>query len=390
MTRPPAGGGRESADPHTPVVRRRVRVLVVDDSVVVRRLVVKAVEADPQLEVVGTAANGQIALHKIANLSPDLITLDVEMPQMDGLQTLRRIRDRYPLLPVVMFSTLTERGAEVTLEALMLGANDYATKPTGVRGVDEGIAQVAENLVPKIRALCGLDQAGPRGRAARGPARHPGHPQPAPSASAVRLGGSAGPRVVVVAVSTGGPTALATILPALPSTFPVPVLVVQHMPPVFTRMLADRLDKQCAVRVREAAHGQLVQPGTVWIAPGDHHLLLRRREHGEITTATNQAPPENSCRPSADVLFRSAVDVYGAGVLGVVLTGMGHDGLAGAREIAVNGGSVLVQDEATSVVWGMPGGVAEAGLAGAVEPLERIGDTLVERVGAPRASVDAG
>jgi two-component system, chemotaxis family, protein-glutamate methylesterase/glutaminase len=360
----------------------RARVLVVDDSAVVRRLVSKAIDSDPLLEVVGTAANGQIALHKLTQLRPDLVTLDVEMPGMDGIETLKRLRADHPLLPVIMFSTLTERGAAVTLEALMLGANDYVTKPVGAGGVDGAIAQVCATLLPKVRALCRVD-------------RDPGTPSSrrAPR-QALRAGRavravSASPRAVVVGVSTGGPKALAEVLPALPADLAVPVLVVQHMPPVFTRLLAERLDKHCALEVREAVDGEVAAPGTVRIAPGDRHLLVRQ-VGGQTRTVTSQGPRENSCRPATDVLFRSASQAYGAGVLGVVLTGMGSDGVRGSEVIVSNGGTVIAQDEGSSVVWGMPGGVVAKGLAGAVEPLDRIAAAIVARTGTRRAPVGAG
>lgn len=361
----------------TPV--RRVKVLVVDDSVVVRRLVSDVLAADPRIEVVGTAANGKVALAKIPLLNPDLITLDIEMPVMDGLETLVELRKDYPLLPVVMFSTLTARGANATLDALERGANDYVTKPANVGSVTASMEAVRAQLVPRILALCNRAVAAP------------GLPVP-PLPAARRLPGaqrSSRVDAVAIGVSTGGPDALARVLPALPADLPVPVVVVQHMPPVFTRQFADRLDVRCGLRVSEAAAGDAVVAGRVLVAPGDFHLRVHRsvQEGGRVVAALDQGTPENYCRPAVDVMFRSVVEQYGAHVLGVVLTGMGHDGARGAAEIVAAGGTVIAQDEATSVVWGMPGAVVSAGLAARVLPIDRIAAAIVERVSAGRPGV---
>lgn len=350
----------------------RTRVLVVDDAVVVRRIVTDALGADPDLEVVGTAPNGRIALAKIPQLNPDIITLDVEMPEMDGLETLVELRKRYPELPVIMFSTLTERGTKVAMDALLRGANDYVTKPANVGSVAEAIQRIREQLVPKIHALCGkVTVAAPSSPVARRSPRRS-------TALAGRV------EAVVIGVSTGGPNALSELLPQLPAHLRVPVVVVQHMPPMFTRLLAERLDSRCHLTVHEAVHGQPITAGNVYIAPGDHHLEVRKRGTALVAGLT-QAPPENSCRPSADVLFRSAVGVLGGGLLAVVLTGMGHDGRRGAEEVHEVGGRILVQDEATSVVWGMPGSVVSAGIADEVRPLGQIGQRIVELVGSSTA-----
>ena len=331
-----------------------ISVLVVDDSVVVRRLVSDVLNAEPGIEVVGTAANGRIALAKIPQLNPDLVTLDVEMPEMNGLETLRRLRVEHPRLPVIMFSTLTEHGAEASLDALELGAQDYVTKPANVGSVQQAMQSVREQLAPKIRSLCARTRpAELNGSAPRPPERQVRRPI-AP--------GTARPEVVVIGVSTGGPDALATVLPALPGSLRVPVVVVQHMPKMFTRLLAERLDAKSDLSVAEAVDGEPLVPGRVLLAPGDFHLRLRRVAGG-VVTALDQGTPENYCRPAVDVLFRSAVAAYGGRCLGVILTGMGSDGSRGAQAIVDAGGHVIVQDEPTSVVWGMPGAVAAAGLA---------------------------
>lgn len=357
----------------------RVKVLVVDDSVVVRRLVSDVLASDPRIEVVGTAANGKVALAKIPLLNPDLITLDVEMPVMDGLETLVELRKDYPRLPVVMFSTLTARGASATLDALERGANDYVTKPANVGSVTASMDAVRAQLVPRILALC--SRTVPAAAVL-----------PAPPPATRHLPGaqrSARVDVVAIGVSTGGPDALAKVLPALPVDLPVPVLVVQHMPPVFTRQFADRLDGRCALTVSEAVAGDAVVAGRVLVAPGDFHLRVRRtvQDGGRVVAALDQGTPENYCRPAVDVMFRSVVEQYGAHVLGVVLTGMGQDGARGAAEIVGAGGSVIVQDEATSVVWGMPGAVAATGLADRVLPIDRVAAAIVERVAAGRPGV---
>jgi two-component system chemotaxis response regulator CheB len=360
-----------------------IRVLVVDDSVVVRRLVARVLEEDPAVEVVGTAANGRIALAKIAQLEPDVVTLDIEMPELDGLATLAELRPRWPRLPVIMFSTLTERGAEATLEALSRGASDYMTKPTGLHNPAEAMAAVQAELVPRIKALHGRRLLS---RMPQSPTATAGV-TPASAGPAVKPPARpAGARIDVVAigVSTGGPNALTELLPALPGTLPVPIVIVQHMPPIFTRMLANRLDGRCALRVIEAEGGELLIPGRVHIAAGGQHLALVRQGTTVVTVATDD-PPENSCRPAVDVLFRSVAALYGPSVLSVVLTGMGQDGLRGAEAIRVAGGQVLAQDEASSVVWGMPGFVARAGLADAVLPLDALAAEIGRRVAVGRS-----
>ncbi|MEZ6235771.1 MAG: chemotaxis protein CheB, partial [Phycisphaerales bacterium] len=283
----------------------KIRVLIVDDAVVVRKILTDTLSTDPDIEV-STAANGKIALQKIPQVNPDVVTLDVEMPEMDGLETLREIRKTYPKLPVIMFSTLTGRGAATTLDALSAGASDYATKPANVGKVGEAMARVREEMIPKIRALCGRDAgAAPSAGVGGGsgaatlaaPAAAP-RPKP-PIAPAVRPGTRAGIDVVAIGVSTGGPNALSVVLPGLAKDLPVPVVLVQHMPPVFTKLLAERLDTQCGVRVVEGAAGMRLQAGHVYIAPGGQHMVVER-EGGVLKLALNMEPPENSCRPAVD------------------------------------------------------------------------------------------
>ncbi len=355
--------------PLVPVAPKAIDVLVVDDAVVIRKLVGDVLAEDPGLRVVGTAADGRIALQKLLQVKPDVVTLDFEMPGLDGLETLKAIRTTHPKLPVIMFSTVTARGAVQTLDALAHGASDYVTKPANVGSVTEAQQRIREQLIPKIKALCGRQTApvapGPTGKAM-------------PATRVMARGPAASPDAVVIGVSTGGPNALAELLPMLPKDLPVPVLIVQHMPPMFTKMLAERLNKQCQLRVVEATAGMVVEPGTVYLAPGDSHLTVARRG-ADVVTALNQDAQENSCRPAVDPLFRSAAAVWGERLLGVVLTGMGQDGLRGAEEITRLRGRVLAQDQATSVVWGMPGFVVGAGLADAVLPLGELAGEIMRR-----------
>lgn len=356
-------------------------MLIVDDAVVVRKIVSDTLSGDPLIEVAGVAANGMIAMSKIPQINPDLVTLDIEMPEMDGLQTLAAIRKIYPKLPVIMFSTLTERGAASTMEALSLGATDYVTKPANVGSVSIAMQRIRDELIPKIKAICGkavgLDPivavAGPNPLAAKIQPRVTVPAKPRTPGARKKV------EIVAIGISTGGPNALAEFLPMIPGDFPVPIVIVQHMPEFFTKLLADRLSSKSAITVQEGKAGGILQPGFAWLAPGNYHMVVRRNAGG-YHIETNQEPPENSCRPAVDVLFRSVVEAFGGSTLGVIMTGMGQDGMLGCRHIADAGGQVVVQDEATSVVWGMPGFVAREGLADKILPLNQIAGELVRRV----------
>lgn len=352
-----------------PAAAAPIRVLVVDDSAVIRSVLTTTLAAEAGIAVAGTAADGRQALERVAADTPDIVLLDVEMPVMDGITALRELRRLRPRLPVVMFSSLTERGAKAAIDALVSGANDYVAKPKAGTP-DEVAACIRAELVPKIRQLVP--------RAASPVADGAGAIAPPSAAPPVRRQ----PRevaAVVVAVSTGGPNALAGFLPGFAATAGVPVLVVQHMPPMFTAHLAERLARICGIDVREATDGEVLRPGRVLLAPGGRHMKVVRGEAG-VAVALSDDPPENACRPAADPLFRSAATVWGAGTLGVVLTGMGRDGLEGSRAIVAAGGAVIVQDEFTSTIWGMPGHVARAGLADAVLPLSQLGAEVALRL----------
>jgi two-component system chemotaxis response regulator CheB len=343
----------------------KIRVMVVDDSVVIRRQVADELGLDPDVEVISTASNGRFALAKMEQATPDLVILDVEMPEMNGLETLVELRKKYPKLPVIMFSSLTERGAAETLDALARGASSYFPKPS-TGGLEESRRVIREKLLPEIKALV----------------RRP-KPYPAPAVSGRGLP-PAKVEAVVIGASTGGPNALSAVFRALPAGLPVPVLVVQHMPPTFTKMLADRLTAEARIPVHEAADAMEVRAGHGYIAPGDFHLSVVR-DGLRVKTVIRQGPPENSCRPAADVLFRAAAAAYGSGCLGVILTGMGQDGLRGCEAIHAGGGGIVAQDAESSVVWGMPGYVVRAGIASVVLPIDAIGAEIARRVRGPGA-----
>jgi two-component system chemotaxis response regulator CheB len=349
----------------------KIRVFLVDDAAVVRRLVSKALNEDADLEVVGTAGDGQMALARLAEYRPDVVILDLEMPVLGGLETLAALRKTHPRLPVIMFSRFTQRGVEATVHALTLGADDYVPKPGD--GLDVGRC-VEELLIPKIKLLGRRAGRVPEER--RQPAAVAAPCQPPatrPRSSHQRV------EVVVLGASTGGPNALTELFTVFPPDWAVPLVLVQHMPPDFTARLAERLAERSGLCVREGRAGEPVGVAQAWVAPGGQHLLLKR-DGRVVRLALNQEPPVNSCRPAVDVLFRSAAEVYGPGVLAVVLTGMGQDGLQGCTQVRAAGGQVLVQDEASSVVWSMPGAVAQAGLADQVLPLERLGGEILRRV----------
>jgi two-component system chemotaxis response regulator CheB len=285
-----------------------------------------------------------------------------------------------------MFSALTQRGAEATLDALALGATDYFTKPAGEGGLDASLRVIQDQLIPQIKALFAVSRVQPATGAS--PSATLGSPSATGSGAGlqtpVRAARRLGPiEVVAIGTSTGGPNALAAVFRRLPADFPVPIVVVQHMPPMFTRLLAERLSAEFPVRVHEAESGNVLVPGHAWIAPGDYHMVVAKNG-SHVRTQLHQDPPENSCRPAVDVLLRSVAQTYGPTCLAVILTGMGQDGLRGCEAVREAGGQILAQDEASSVVWGMPGSVTRAGLADQVLPLSEIGAEILRRVNQDR------
>ena len=367
-----------------------IRVLVADDSVVVRGLVSKWLEEDG-MEVAATASNGRLAVDALDRVSPDLVLLDIEMPELDGLRALPLILAKRPGLPVVMMSTLTQRNADVSLRCLSLGAVDYLPKPESNRGVTTSAAFRAD-LVAKVRALAaprargaragGAEAAGAPGAAKRAPVQLV-RPATLPPALAPRPRAGQAPRCLLIGASTGGPRAVGEVLEAIGAAAlrRVPTLIVQHMPPVFTAVFAEHLATRVGLPAAEGQAGEPLRPGRIYVAPGGRHMGLARGEDGEPAIRLDDGPPVNFCRPAVDVLFRDAAALFGAATATTVLTGMGSDGTHGARALGAAGGHVVAQDEATSTVWGMPGSVARAGLAHEILPLSAIGAALRGLIG---------
>jgi two-component system chemotaxis response regulator CheB len=344
--------------------------MICDDSATVRGALSRLLAADPALRLVGQAANGRQLLDMLGAMPvaerPQVVLLDLEMPVMDGMTALPLILRAVPGVAVIVASALSQRGAAATMQALAAGAVDYIPKPSAAAG-GIGDPRFREELVAKVKGWARM-----RGRAGR-PA-----PRPAPVAASRPAAGR--PRILAVGSSTGGPQALAALVASLRQALPVPLLVVQHMPAGFTAMLAAHLDRLGPTRCAEAREGEALLPGRLYLAPGDRHLLVREGPSG-LVAALSDGPPENFCRPAVDPMLRSLVAACGGRLAAAILTGMGQDGLAGCREVAATGGLVLAQDEASSVVWGMPGAVARAGLAAALLPVEEIAARLAAAAG---------
>ncbi len=359
----------------------RIRVLVVDDVATVRRLVVDALSIDAEIQVVGMAANGREALERIPEVRPDLIILDYEMPEMDGLETLIEVKKSHPSIRVVIFSSHTRHGAKLTLDALWHGADDYVPK-SPADNLTAATQLIRTQLIPKIKGLCRKPEVAEPVAAALSLPTRAGAQEELPRGATRRPAITpARAEIVAIGASTGGPRALARLIQGLPGDFAAPIVIVQHMPPIFTRLLAERLGAQTTLRCAEAIEGAALVPGSIWVAPGDHHMTLER-ERGEIRIRLTNDPPVHSCRPAVDPLFHSVADAFGAAALGVILTGMGHDGYKGCERIRDAGGAVLVQDEASSVVWGMPGIVARAKIADRIVPLDEMAPEIVRRTSA--------
>lgn len=369
-------------DTPSPASSGKIRVMVVDDSAVVRGLVSRWINEDPDMETVGGFPNGQIAVDAIADCAPDVVILDIEMPVMDGMTALPLLLKNLPGVKVLIASTLSRRNAEISLKALSLGATDYIAKPESNRGVTTSL-EFRTELLRKIKAIVPRKAAA----AAAGSQQSAGAPQPAeqalarPPASGPASSGEMSlrpfthikPRILAIGSSTGGPQALAKVIEALaPATANIPVVITQHMPATFTAILAEHLARACGRTAKEGEDGEKVLPGSIYVAPGGFHMDVVQKD-GEPHLRVYDGPIVNFCKPAVDPLFQSLVKVYGSAILALVLTGMGHDGAVGAKQIADAGGNVIAQDEATSVVWGMPRAAAVAGACAAIMPLDEIG-----------------
>jgi two-component system, chemotaxis family, protein-glutamate methylesterase/glutaminase len=357
-----------------------IRVMIVDDSAVVRGLVSRWIEEEPGLEVVGRHANGRLAVNDLARSAPDIVLLDIEMPVLDGLEALPLLLEARPELRVLMVSTLTRRNAEISFKALALGALDYVPKPDSNREITTSL-DFRREVIRKIKSLGRVrTQCTGLGEDGKPVARDAGLVEaPTRTAFKHRPFSLVPPRIVAIGSSTGGPEALALVLGAAsPSLSRVPILVAQHMPPVFTAILAERLARATGREAKEGVHDETLRPGTIYVAPGNHHMTVVRPEQPALRIGSE--PPVHFCRPAADPLFASVAATFGPAALGIVLTGMGHDGAAGARAIAEGGGSVIAQDEASSVVWGMPEAAASVGACAAMLPPAEIAETVAKLI----------
>lgn len=359
------------------------RVLIADDSAWFRHLLTEILGALPNVEVVGAVSNGRLALQRVRELSPDLLTLDMEMPELDGLGVLDGLKQVASPTAVIVVSALTHKGGQLTMRALEKGAFDFITKPDMATAQSSREA-IAKEMAPRIRALANrlevrnILRNKPQSPAQPPPAKPPGMAQSTSTALGQvaermgRIGTTSKPEMVLIGVSTGGPNALAKLLPAFPATISVPIVIVQHMPPVFTQSLAESLAGKCAIRVREAVHGETLRPATAYIAPGGRQMRLHAGADGSKTLQITDDPPENNCRPAVDYLFRSAANHFPGRSLAVILTGMGSDGTLGLRLLKRHGCFSIAQDEASCVVYGMPKAAVDAGMADAVLPLDAI------------------
>lgn len=345
-----------------------IRVLVADDSGVARAQIAQMIETDPELTVVATASSGRMVLEQVRQLHPDMVVLDLALPDMNGLDVLKVLRQEAPQVRVVMFSALTGRGGTLTMDALALGASDYLTKPSSHGALERPLDTVRDELVAKLKALHARSSPG---LAAGRRVEVPPTPPPLPPRP-LRV------TAVVIGAATGGPGMLPEVLGMLPAGFPVPVLIAQHIPPIFSRLLAERLERICRLSVREARGGEPVEVGQAWVAPGGHHLTVAL-EHKQARLALHPMDPGEGGRTAVDVLFRSAAESYGSGVLAVVMTGMGQDGLLGCEAVSEAGGQILVQEPGTCIVGDMPRAVMESGLPYRAVPLKELGQEIVRR-----------
>lgn len=379
-------------------------VMVVDDSAVIRGLLTRALESDPDIKVVASVGDGQMALNAIQRQKVDVVVLDIEMPVMDGLTALPKLLEASPRTKIVMASTLTKRGADISLRAMQMGASEYIPKPSTTRDIHSADS-FKQELISKVKSL-GAAASGDKRASASAPYRvgtASAAPRPGSGSAAGARAGAAPstpastrsalaplkpaaeiklrpmpsafrPEIIAIGSSTGGPQALFGVIKHLADT-KLPIVITQHMPATFTAILAEHIGRQCKIESAEAKHGEPITAGRVFLAPGDNHMLIEKGGAGPTVKLT-QDPPENFCRPAVDPMMRSLVRTYGRNVLAVILTGMGQDGMKGCTDVAQAGGVVLAQDEASSVVWGMPGAVANAGICNAVLPLKDIGEQI--------------
>jgi two-component system, chemotaxis family, protein-glutamate methylesterase/glutaminase len=364
-----------------------VKVLVADDSILFRRVMTEVLTSLPDVEVIGQTSNGKLTVRKVRELRPDLLTLDMEMPEMDGLAVLDALKQSGDLPAVIVVSALTKQGGRLTMQALQKGAFDFITKPS-TAGAEQSREALRTELAPRLKALSlrlGVRNI-LRGKPAVAPRAIPAPARPAASnmndigKRMTRLAGTSRPEMVLIGVSTGGPYALANLLPALPGRLGVPVLIVQHMPPLFTQTLAENLDARCALNIREAVHGETTEADTVYIAPGGRHMRLVPGTNGGKVIQITDDPPENNCRPAVDYLFRSVSLHFPGQAMGVILTGMGSDGTLGLKLLKRHGCFVIAQDEASCVVYGMPKAAVDAGLVDIVLPLEAIAGRIAATI----------
>ncbi|WP_459556242.1 chemotaxis-specific protein-glutamate methyltransferase CheB [Lacunimicrobium album] len=349
-----------------------IQVMVVDDSVVVRGLLTKALQTDPGIIVSGSAGNGSSALSILRKQSFDAVVMDVEMPILDGLETLKILQKEFPKLPVIMASTLTTRGAAITIQALANGASGCIEKPQA-SSASEAMKIVADQLIPLVKSLCPQKAKALVATTSPSTITSAGSVTQA-SSRATRLAtnfSSLRAQAVVIGSSTGGPQALSRVMKALSEKMTLPIFIVQHMPAAFTPMLAEHITRDARRPAQEAKDGEVVQAGRIYIAPGNYHMYLEKRGM-QVLTRLNQAEQEHYCRPSVNPLYRSASEIYGNRLLAVMLTGMGEDGIEGAHDLVAKGGYMIAQDEASSVVWGMPGTIVRADLASEVLSIEEI------------------
>lgn len=365
-----------------------LRVMVVDDSVVIRGLISRWIEAEPDMTVAASLRTGLDAVNQLERVNPDVAVLDIEMPELDGIQALPQLLAKKRNLIVIMASTLTRRNAEISFKALSLGAADYIPKPESTREASAAetfrhdLLQKIRNLGAKVRRL--QSATSPPLVPAIGRPREPLPVPPRAPASVAsqaallkRPFSSIAPRVLLIGSSTGGPQALMTLVAEIGAVIDrVPVLITQHMPPTFTTILAEHLSRSSHKPAHEGIDGEIVKPGQIYLAPGGKHMRVAR-QGANIVIALDDGPPVNFCKPAVDPLFNSAIDVWQGAILAVILTGMGSDGMRGGKDIVAAGGNVIAQDEATSVVWGMPGAAANAGICSAILPLNQIAPKLV-------------